>query len=113
MSMLFVYFPGAADLKAKSSRDMRNTLNGSNPLPVFRHIANLSILFTVGSASMLSEDLLIVSQNLTCGLFSWSQYSLLSAPPHVISNRFRLTSPLYSGLFSISPALEFLIRIRA
>ena len=109
MSVLFIHFPEAADPKAKSSRGIRNALNASNPLPVFRLMADPSILFTVGSASMLSEDLLIVSQDFACGLLSWSQYSLLSAPRPIISNRFHLTSPLYSGLFYISPALGFLI----
>ena len=108
MSVLFIHFPEAADPKGKSSSDIRNTLYASSPLPVFRLMANPSILFTVGFASLLFKNLLIVVQDLTCGLLSWSQYSLLSAPRHIISNRFHLTSPLYSGLFYISPALGFL-----
>ena len=53
--------------------------------------------------------MLIAVQDLTCGLLSWSQYSLLSAPRHIIGNHFHLTSPLYSGLFYISPAMGFLL----
>ena len=109
MSLLFIRFPAAADQKGKSSHDIRTILSAFSPLHVFRLMATPSILLTVGSINITREVLLIIVQDLACGLLSWSQYSLLSAPRHIISNRFHLTSPLYSGLFYIAPATGFLI----
>ncbi|EXJ79502.1 hypothetical protein A1O1_08766 [Capronia coronata CBS 617.96] len=47
--------------------------------------------------------------DLACGLLSWSQYSLLTAPRYLINPRFHLTLPLVSGLFYIAPAFGFLM----
>ena len=47
--------------------------------------------------------------DLTCGLLSWSQYTLLAAPRHLLALRFHYTSPLISGLFYIAPGCGFLL----
>ena len=109
MSLFFIHYPRIEGQKTRGSRDVRKTLNAFNPLHVFRLMGNPSIFLTVDFANRLSEARLIVMQDLTCELLSWSQYSLLSAPRHIISNRFHLTSPLYSGLFYISPAMGFIL----
>lgn len=46
--------------------------------------------------------------DLACGLLSWSQYSLLASPRHILEAQYGLTSPLISGLFYLSPAAGFL-----
>ncbi|KAJ9669406.1 hypothetical protein H2201_000273 [Coniosporium apollinis] len=61
------------------------------------------------AGTVLGPPLDVLFTDLTCGLLSWSQYSLLSAPRHLISTRFHLTSPLLSGLFYIAPAGGFLL----
>lgn len=48
-------------------------------------------------------------KDIACGMLSWSQYSLLTAPSHLINPRFHLTSPLVSGLFYLSPLVGFLL----
>jgi hypothetical protein len=40
---------------------------------------------------------------------SWSQYSILASPRHILAERFGLASPLSSGLFYIAPATGFLV----
>ncbi|KAL0257431.1 hypothetical protein SLS55_008244 [Diplodia seriata] len=50
----------------------------------------------------------VLFTDVACGLLSWSQYSLLSAPRHIITTRFGLTSPLVAGLFYLAPAAGFL-----
>ena len=47
-------------------------------------------------------------QHLSCGFLSWTQYSLLATPRHVLGTRFGLTSSLTTGLFYIAPATGFL-----
>ncbi|KAF2129405.1 putative MFS transporter [Dothidotthia symphoricarpi CBS 119687] len=64
-----------------------------NPLPVFKQMRYPNISLT----------------HLSCGFLSWSQYSVLSAPRHILSTRFLLTSPISSGLFYIAPATGFLL----
>ncbi|OKL58257.1 hypothetical protein UA08_06460 [Talaromyces atroroseus] len=46
--------------------------------------------------------------DLTCGLLSWFQYSLLTSVRDVFNPRFNLTSALVSGLFYIAPGAGFL-----
>lgn len=46
--------------------------------------------------------------DLSCGLLSWCQYSLLAAPRHLLAPRFHFTTPLVSGLFYIAPGFGFL-----
>lgn len=48
-------------------------------------------------------------QHLSCGFLSWTQYSLLAAPRHVLSTRFGIKSSLSTGLFYIAPATGFLL----
>ncbi|PSK37505.1 hypothetical protein B9Z65_2247 [Elsinoe australis] len=50
----------------------------------------------------------VLLTNITCGLLSFSQYSLLIAPRHLINPRFNLTTPLVSGLFYLSPLAGFI-----
>ncbi|KAF2439353.1 synaptic vesicle transporter [Karstenula rhodostoma CBS 690.94] len=64
-----------------------------NPLPVFQQMKYRSIIFT----------------HMSCGFLSWTQYSILASPRHIIVERFGLTSPLSSGLFYIAPATGFLV----
>ena len=109
MSLFFIRYPKVEDQNTKSNRNIRNTLNAFNPLHIFRLMANPSILLTVDFTISLSEARLIMVQDLTCGLLSWSQYFLLSAPRLIFSSRFHLTSPLYSGLFYIAPAMGFML----
>ncbi|KAI1486759.1 synaptic vesicle transporter [Biscogniauxia mediterranea] len=47
--------------------------------------------------------------DLSCGLLSWCQYTLLAAPRHLLNPRFGLTTPLVSGLFYIAPGVGFLL----
>ncbi|KAF3039495.1 hypothetical protein E8E12_002806 [Didymella heteroderae] len=63
-----------------------------NPLPTFQQMLYLNVSFT----------------HLSCGFLSWTQYSLLAAPRHVLTTRFNLTSSLSTGLFYIAPATGFL-----
>ncbi|KAJ8117866.1 hypothetical protein OPT61_g1031 [Boeremia exigua] len=64
-----------------------------NPLPTFKQMSYPNIAFT----------------HLSCGFLSWTQYSLLAAPRHLLSTRFGLTSSLSTGLFYIAPATGFLL----
>lgn len=48
-------------------------------------------------------------KDIACGLLSWSQYSLLSSPRHILVSQYGLISPLISGLFYLSPAGGFLL----
>ncbi|KAF2631026.1 putative MFS transporter [Macroventuria anomochaeta] len=64
-----------------------------NPLPVFKQMQYPNISFT----------------HLSCGFLSWTQYSLLATPRHVLSTRFGLTSTMTIGLFYIAPATGFLL----
>ncbi|KAH7060675.1 synaptic vesicle transporter [Macrophomina phaseolina] len=70
----------------------RQVLGTFNPSHVFQLFIYPNVLFT----------------DLACGLLSWSQYALLSAPRHILTTRFHLTTPLISGLFYLSPAAGFL-----
>ncbi|CAN9336261.1 unnamed protein product [Alternaria alternata] len=71
----------------------RTALAQFNPLPVFKQMTYPNIIMT----------------HLSCGFLSWSQYSILSAPRHILVTRFGLTSPLSSGLFYLAPATGFLL----
>ncbi|TKX23961.1 MFS transporter-like protein 64 [Elsinoe australis] len=51
----------------------------------------------------------VLLTNITCGLLSFSQYSLLIAPHHLINPRLNLTTPLVSGLFYLSPLAGFIV----
>ncbi|KAJ4337038.1 hypothetical protein N0V95_008454 [Ascochyta clinopodiicola] len=64
-----------------------------NPLPTFKQMMYPNVFFT----------------HLSCGFLSWTQYSLLAAPRHVLTTRFGLTSSLSTGLFYIAPATGFLL----
>lgn len=112
MSFFVIHFPAVEDQRAPSLHDARKMMSSStNPLNVFRLMASPSILLTVSAVNHppLFQPMLNDLQDLTCGILSWSQYSLLSAPRYIISNRFHLTSPLYSGVFYIAPAAGFLL----
>ncbi|KAJ9644499.1 hypothetical protein H2199_003462 [Coniosporium tulheliwenetii] len=93
MSILFLPTSIEKDDTSKRTTSVREMAGQFNPIHVFRLMSYPDVLFT----------------DLTCGLLSWSQYSLLSAPRHLISTRFHLTSPLLSGLFYIAPAGGFLL----
>ncbi|KAL1794621.1 hypothetical protein ACET3X_006437 [Alternaria dauci] len=71
----------------------RTAMAQFNPLPVFKQMTYPNIIMT----------------HLSCGFLSWSQYSILSAPRHILVTRFGLTSPLSSGLFYLAPATGFLL----
>ncbi|KAF2637308.1 putative MFS transporter [Massarina eburnea CBS 473.64] len=71
----------------------RNALVEFDPRPVFQQMMYPNVIFT----------------HLSCGFLSWSQYALLSAPRHILSTRFGLSSPLSSGLFYIAPVTGFLL----
>lgn len=109
MSLLFIHFPPAADQRPDSNGDIRNISRAFNPLPVFRLMASPKILLTVSEGTIRSTTRLSIVQDMACGLLGWSQFSLLSAPRHIISDRFQIKSPLYSGLFYIAPATGFLV----
>ncbi|KAH7029107.1 major facilitator superfamily domain-containing protein [Microdochium trichocladiopsis] len=51
----------------------------------------------------------ILLTDIACGCMSWSQYTLLAAPRHVLNPRFNLTTPLVSGLFYIAPGVGFIL----
>lgn len=51
----------------------------------------------------------VLLTDLSCGLLSWCQYSLLAAPRHLLAPRFHFTTPLVSGLFYIAPGCGFLL----
>lgn len=69
-------------------------------------ISSLPCVFSL-PAPETNADLAL--QHLSCGLLSWSQYSLLSAPRHILTTRFHLTSPLIPGLFYLAPAGGFIL----
>jgi MFS family permease len=50
----------------------------------------------------------VLLADIAAGLLSWSQYSLLSSPRHILEAQYNLESPLTSGLFYLSPAAGFL-----
>ncbi|KAI0599590.1 major facilitator superfamily domain-containing protein [Biscogniauxia sp. FL1348] len=68
-------------------------LKDTNPAKVFRVMFLPNVFLT----------------DLTCGLLSWCQYTLLAAPRHLLNPRFGLTTPLVSGLFYIAPGVGFLL----
>lgn len=82
-----------------------------DPLPTFKQMLHPNISFTVSQHIHPSPPSLkakLISQHLSCGFLSWTQYSLLAAPRYVLSTRFGLTSSLTTGLFYIAPAIGFL-----
>lgn len=81
--------PGTFGLNFKG----KEALKQLDPLPVFAQMKHRNIIFT----------------HLSCGFLSWTQYSILASPRHILSERFGLTSPLASGLFYIAPATGFLV----
>lgn len=50
----------------------------------------------------------VLLADLAAGLLSWSQYSLLASPRHILETQYGIASPLTSGLFYLSPAAGFL-----
>ncbi|KAH8629869.1 hypothetical protein IG631_14446 [Alternaria alternata] len=84
----------------------RTALAQFNPLPVFKQMTYPNIIMTRCITSKEADRL---HQHLSCGFLSWSQYSILSAPRHILVTRFGLTSPLSSGLFYLAPATGFLL----
>ncbi|OAG00120.1 synaptic vesicle transporter [Paraphaeosphaeria sporulosa] len=81
--------PGHFALNLKGMEAVRNF----DPLPVFQQMKYRQIFFT----------------HLSCGFLSWTQYSILASPRHILVERFGLISPLSSGLFYIAPATGFLV----
>lgn len=76
----------------------RSTLT---PRTLLAHSSPLHILSLFARPNILLTDL-------ACGLLSYTQYTLLSAPRHLLTARFHLTTPLIAGLFYLSPATGFL-----
>jgi MFS family permease len=93
LSMLFVPSSRLDRGVGKLNLTGRAAFSQFNPLPVFKLMAYPNISFT----------------HLSCGLLAWSQYSLLSAPRHILTTRFNLNSPLASGLYYLAPASGFLV----
>ncbi|KAF2189096.1 MFS general substrate transporter [Zopfia rhizophila CBS 207.26] len=93
LSILCIPYSAVHDDTSNRSKSFQDIVGEFNPAHVFSLMVYPNVLLT----------------DLTCGLLSWSQYSLLSAPRHLISTRFHLTSPLVSGLFYIAPAAGFLV----
>ncbi|KAL5433465.1 hypothetical protein PMIN07_011372 [Paraphaeosphaeria minitans] len=81
--------PGHFSLNLKGMEAVRQF----NPLPVFQQMRYKGIFFT----------------HLSCGFLSWTQYSILASPRHILVARFGLTTPISSGLFYIAPATGFLV----
>jgi MFS family permease len=50
----------------------------------------------------------VLLADFAAGLLSWSQYSLLASPRHILETQYGLDSPLTSGLFYLAPAAGFL-----
>ncbi|KAI5918471.1 synaptic vesicle transporter [Camillea tinctor] len=99
MSMILsaIFLP---DMRAKQNKDAHGFkqklvafLKDTNPSNVFQVMCLPNVLLT----------------DLSCGFLSWSQYSLLAAPRHILNPRFGLTTPLVSGLFYIAPGIGFLL----
>ncbi|KAF3052625.1 hypothetical protein E8E11_010814 [Didymella keratinophila] len=93
--LAFFYVPGSRLDKPGLALNLRgwDAVSQFNPLPTFKQIIYPNVSFT----------------HLSCGFLSWTQYSLLAAPRHVLSTRFGLTSSLTTGLFYIAPATGFLL----
>ncbi|CEI61269.1 unnamed protein product [Fusarium venenatum] len=51
----------------------------------------------------------VIIANIACGLLGFNQYGLLSSVRRVINPRFKLDSPLSSGLFYLAPGAGFLV----
>lgn len=88
----------------------RETIATFNPLRSLSLLIYPNVFFAVGYSIMpWSYAFLTIQQDLACGLLSWNQYSLLTAPRYLINPRFNLDTPLVSGLFYIAPGLGFII----
>ncbi|KAJ4349389.1 uncharacterized protein N0V89_008004 [Didymosphaeria variabile] len=87
--------PSRLDKPGRSALNLRGmeAVRQFNPLPIFQQMKSRDIIFT----------------HLSCGFLSWTQYSILASPRHILVERFGLTSPLSSGLFYIAPATGFLV----
>ncbi|KAF2089028.1 synaptic vesicle transporter [Saccharata proteae CBS 121410] len=91
MSILFIPW-NKVDEKRDHPPSVREALAFFSPSPILKQMLLPNVLFT----------------DLACGLLSWTQYQLLSAPRKILTNRFHLTSPLIAGLFYLAPAAGFL-----
>lgn len=86
-----------------------------NPMKIFRMLLYPNVLLAVGSPffSPFNRLHLIiltrVSQQVTCGLLAWFQYSILTSVRSVFNPRFHLTTALVSGLFYLAPGTGFLV----
>ncbi|KAF9633492.1 hypothetical protein BFW01_g4386 [Lasiodiplodia theobromae] len=92
LSLAGIPYSATLDAPGYGTMTVAQMLRAFDPSNVLSLFAHPNILFT----------------DVACGLLSWSQYSLLSAPRHIIVTRFGLTSPLVAGLFYLSPAAGFL-----
>ncbi|GME22330.1 putative mfs [Neofusicoccum parvum] len=93
MSLIFIPYSRTLDAPTFRETSVSQMIGHFNPSHIFKLMIYPNVLFT----------------DLACGLLSWSQYTLLSAPRHIITTRFHLTSPIVSGLFYLSPAAGFLV----
>ncbi|EOD43593.1 putative mfs protein [Neofusicoccum parvum UCRNP2] len=93
MSLIFIPYSRTLDAPTFRETSVSQMIGHFNPSHIFKLMIYPNVLFT----------------DLACGLLSWSQYTLLSAPRHIITTRFHLTSPIISGLFYLSPAAGFLV----
>lgn len=95
-------------------RKLTTLLKDMNPSKVFKVMFLPNVFLTVLPDSTfifntIDSLLTTSSQDISCGLLSWSQYTLLAAPRHLLNPRFGLTTPLVSGLFYIAPGVGFLL----
>lgn len=92
LSLIAIPRSATLDAPGYRTRTPVQMLATYNPMHVLRFFLYPNVLFT----------------DLACGLLSWSQYCLLSAPRHLLTTRFRLTTSLVAGLFYLAPAAGFL-----
>lgn len=90
LSLLFLGKGGRdATIKNPALRDVAHVYNPWRVLRLFKYP---NVLFA----------------DFAAGLLSWSQYSLLASPRHILESQYGLDSPLTSGLFYLAPAAGFL-----
>lgn len=111
MSLIFIPYSRTLDAPTFRETSVSQMIGHFNPSHIFKLMIYPNVLFTVSPTHSPKNAPLTVRlpQDLACGLLSWSQYTLLSAPRHIITTRFHLSSPIISGLFYLSPAAGFLV----
>lgn len=80
-----------------------------NPFHIVRLLIYPNILLAVRFPPFDSEQRGLREKDITCGLLSTFQYSILTSARSIFNPRFHLTTALVSGLFYLAPGAGFLV----